>query len=245
MHILARLAAVSALVASGAAQAAGNDNSGFYIAGGIGIASLNATDVGYYDAGGTLGGTGAVDRLDTRFNFKSTTEFSGVIGYDFGRIRSDLELSYARNKVRSLDVLRLNGQAVTIDAQDAADICDYLEVDGCSASGNRISFDGGRVRRLSAMVSGWVDFPIGTVVTPYVGGGLGISGFEIGGEGKGRFAWQLGAGVAASLSDTIALTLDFRHRQAGGTTIEYDEFSGFDIGRLKSNSIAAGVRFTF
>ena len=245
MHMIARLAAVSALLASGTAQAAGNDSGGFYIGGGIGIASLNSTDVSYYDRGGALGGTGAADRLDTRFSCSSATEFSGILGYDFGRSRTDLEISYARNRVKSLEVLRLNGQPVTIDSADVADICDYLEVGGCSASGNSISFDGGRVRRLSAMASGWVDLPIGSVVTPYVGGGLGMSGFEIDGEGKARFAWQLGAGVAASVSETVAVTLDFRHRQANGTTIEYDALSGFDIGRLKSNSIAAGVRFTF
>ncbi|NJC08996.1 outer membrane protein [Polymorphobacter fuscus] len=238
----------AALVASamaGSAAAAESDNTGVYIGLGVGLATLQSTDIGYYDAGGTFGGSGATDRADGSLRFKSAAEFSGLIGYDFGPIRADLQLSYARNKVKSLDIVSINGAPVTLDPADIADVCDYLEADGCSASGNSITFDGGRLRRLSALASAWVDFPTGSVVTPYVGGGLGISGFEIDGEGKGRFAWQLGAGAAFAVSKTVAVTLDYRYRSANGANIAYDATSGFDVGRLRSHSFATGLRFTF
>ncbi|RYG98720.1 MAG: porin family protein, partial [Alphaproteobacteria bacterium] len=101
------------------------------------------------------------------------------------------------------------------------------------------------VRQLSAMANIWLDLPIGSSITPYAGGGIGISGFEVDGEGEGKFAWQLGAGIAAHLSPSTALTLDFRHRQVARTTIDYGDNSGFELGRLTTNTFSAGVRFTF
>lgn len=91
----------------------------------------------------------------------------------------------------------------------------------------------------------WLDLPIGSAIVPYAGGGVGISGFEVDGEGKARFAWQLGSGVAVKLSDGVALTADYRHREVSRTQIAFDSTSGFTIGKLKTDSLLAGIRFTF
>ena len=101
------------------------------------------------------------------------------------------------------------------------------------------------MRQLSALGNVWVDLPIGKVVTPYAGGGIGVAGFELEGEGKARFAWQLGAGVHIAVSRNVGITLDYRHRQAKGSRIAYDTVSGFDIGKIRTNSFGAGLRFTF
>lgn len=239
------IAALAASTIATAATAAETDKKGFYIAGGVGIATLQSTDIGYYDAGGTFGGSGAQDRVDGKLRFKSATEFAGTLGYDFGSIRFDVQVSYARNAAKSLEVLSLNGTPVTLDAGDIADICDYLEATPCSGSGNSIAFEGGKVRRASGLASLWFDFPIGSSITPYVGGGAGIAGFEVDGEGKAGFAWQLGAGAAINVASGVAITLDYRFRNANGAQIAYDANSGFDIGRQKSQSFATGLRFTF
>ncbi|WP_310498500.1 outer membrane beta-barrel protein [Sandarakinorhabdus sp.] len=237
---------LGAVMAAGIASAAAA-NDGFYVAGGVGYNALGATNVRYYDVGGSLGGSGAQDSAETTIRFKGAASFRGTLGYDFGRFRGDLEIDYARNKASSIQINRLNGTAITtLTGGDAGDVCDYLEVAGCTVSGNTISFaDGSRVRQLSALANVWLDLPIGKSITPYVGGGAGIAGIEIDGEGKARFAWQLGAGVAFNLSDTVALTLDYRHRQISGTTIAYDASSGFDIGRVRTNALTAGIRLTF
>ncbi|QNA85214.1 outer membrane beta-barrel protein [Sphingomonas sp. So64.6b] len=228
------------------AQDDSGDDTGFYAGLSVGLASVQDTDIRYYDAGGTFGGTGAMDSVDGHIDTKSAAEFKGVLGYDFGMIRGDLEVAYQRNKASALTIDKVNGSAVTLDAGDAADVCDYLEATGCSVSGNTIAFGGGsRVRQLTAMANLWVDVPVGKVVTPYVGGGVGVAGFEIDGEGKARFAWQVGAGVAFKLSDHVALTADFRHREAKGGNLPYDASSGFTVGKIHTNSVSAGVRFTF
>lgn len=248
MRNLLSLSAVgAALIFSSAAQAKGDDQEkGLYVALAGGVASANDTRIQYYDVGGTFGGSGATDTADATLDFAASGEARGVVGYDFGMFRGDVEIAYARNKIRALTINRLNGAAVTLTPGDAADVCDYLEVAGCSLTGNTIAFsNGGGVRQLSALANVWVDLPIGKVVTPYVGGGVGVAGFEYGGEGKAGFAWQLGAGVAVHVARHIALTADFRHRDAKGARLAYDSVSGFEVGRVRTNSVSAGLRFTF
>jgi len=240
------LLAASSLSTAAYAQDGEDSGKGFYVGLAGGVAAVEETDIRYYDAGGTFGGTGTKDSVDGRIHTKSAAEFRGVVGYDFGMIRTDVEIAYQRNKISALSIDKLNGTSVTLNAGDVADVCDYLEATGCSLSGNTISFkEGGRVRQLSALANIWIDVPIGDVITPYAGGGAGVAGFEIDGEGKARFAWQLGAGVAIRLSDHIALTVDYRHRQAKGGNLPYDAVSGADVGNIRTNSGSAGLRFTF
>ena len=244
--IVAALLAASFLSTGAYAQEADESGKGFYAGLSGGIAAVQDTDIRYYYVGGTFGGSGATDSVDGRIHAKSTAAFNGVLGYDFGTLRADVEVAYQRNKVSALSIDKVNGAAVTLNAGDVADVCDYLEASGCSLSGNTISFgSGSRLRQLSALANLWIDLPIGHVITPYAGGGVGVAGFEIDGEGKARFAWQLGAGVAVKLSNHVSLTVDYRHRQARGGNLSYDAVSGADIGSIRTNSGSAGLRFTF
>lgn len=241
--------AVGALCSTQAAHAQGSDQDerGVYVSVHAGVAKVNDVDVDYFDEGGVFGGTGAQDTAEFNADLKSAFNVSGAIGYDFGLIRADIEVAYARNKVKALTVEGINGTAVTLTAADRTDVCDYLEADTCGGSGNTFELNGSKLRQLSALGNLWVDIPVGSVLTPYVGGGLGIAGFELDGEGKGRFAWQLGAGVAFNLSPSAAITLDYRHRQAKGATIVDEDFenAGVRVGKIRTNAFTAGVRFRF
>ena len=241
------VAAFLASASNASAQDADEESKkGFYTAVSAAVASVQDTTISYYDEGGTFGGTGATDRADFKADLKKSAQFGGTIGYDFGVIRSDIEIAYSRNRISGLAIERINGAATTLTAADRADVCDYLEVTTCPGSGNSFTFsDGPKVRQLSALGNVWVDLPLGKVVTPYAGGGIGIAGFELDGEGKARFAWQLGAGVHIAVSRTVGITLDYRHREAKGSRIASDSFSGFDIGKIRTNSFGAGLRFTF
>ena len=210
-----------------------------------GVATLSDPTVTYYDAGGTFGGTGARDTATAKLDTKSAATFGGAIGYDFGSVRADIEVAYSKNTINSLTFVSLNGSTATLTAADRADVCDYLEATTCGGSGNTFTIDGSRVRQLSAMGNLWLDLPLGGSITPYVGGGVGISGFEVDGEGKGKFAFQLGAGVAVNLSPGFALTVDYRHRVVARSNIPFDASSGYEISALKTDSIMAGLRFAF
>ena len=237
-------AAIAAAPQVAYAQASDNDG-GVYMSLNAGVATLSDPTVTYYDVGGTFGGTGTRDTATAKLDTKSAATFGGAIGYDFGPVRADIEVAYSKNTINSLTFVSLNGSAATLTAADRADVCDYLEATTCGGSGNTFTIDGSRVRQLAAMGNMWLDLPLGGSITPYVGGGLGISGFEVDGEGKGKFAWQLGAGVAINLSPGFALTGDFRHRVVAGTNVPFDASSGYDVSSLKTDSIMAGLRFTF
>jgi opacity protein-like surface antigen len=236
------VAAVASLALTGVAQA---EDTGFYMSLGLGQASVKDVGVTYYDAGGTFGGTGSEDSAEGQIDLKSAFATRGALGYDFGTIRSDVEVDYSRNKVKSLTVNSVNGSPVTLTAADATEVCDYLEIPSCSASGNTISYSGGRVRQLSALANLWVDLPVGSSIVPYAGGGLGVSGFETDGEGKARFAWQLGAGVGFAVSPGFVLSADFRHREAKGADLPWDDVSGTRVSRIKTNTIALSGRVIF
>lgn len=258
---LAIRAAVAALSFGVSAPALAQDSdTGVYISANAGIASVSDLDVTYFGPTGTFGGSSGAeaavgtfgvasgtDTAEFAFDLKSAAAFRGAIGYDFGMIRTDVEVSYHRNKASSVTLNRVNGAAVTITAEDRADICDYLDAGTCGGAGNTFTFDGSRARQLSALANLWLDLPINSTITPYVGGGVGATGYELDGEGKVRFAWQAGAGLAFNLSPSIALTGDYRYRQAGGVTIEDEEFpgEGLKLAKVKSSIFSAGVRFRF
>ncbi len=219
---------------------------GAYVSVSAGLASVKDTDIRYYDVGGTFGGAGATDSVQTSVELKDSTAFAGALGYDFGSLRAEVEVGYNRNELEAITIKSVNGAPVTLTPADAADICLYLDVSGCNASGNRIAFsDGGKVRQLSAMANLWFERPITPRLTPYVGGGAGFVGFEADGEGDVTFAWQLGAGVAFQASPSLAITADYRYRSADGKDIGFDASSGFEIGKMETSTLSAGLRFTF
>ncbi len=247
MRTVLSMAAATAIAAgfATATHAQEANNTGFYVSANVGSSSLSDPEVTYYDVGGTFGGTGATDTATAKLDTKSAVTFGGAIGYDFGMIRSDVELQYSRHAIDSITFVSLNGTPTTLSAADRADVCAYLEVTSCGGSGNTFTVPGSRVRQLSALANVWIDLPLGKSIVPYAGGGLGISGFEVDGEGKGKFAWQLGAGVAFNLSSSIALTADYRHREVSNTEVPFDSSSGFRVGKLKTDSLQAGVRLMF
>jgi opacity protein-like surface antigen len=242
--VLSGVAFVTLLAGGSSASAQADNARGFYVAAGAGLAKLNSVQATYYDVGGTFGGTGTQDTLQATFRFKDAFIVGGAIGYDFGVIRPDLEVSYARNSLRSLTIDSVNGSPITLSAADREDVCDFLEAT-CGGSGNTFTISGSRARQLNAMANIWFDLPLGGMITPYAGGGVGIAGFEIDGDGKAKFAWQLGAGVALNVSRNLAITADYRHREASKANIDYDASSGIRVANLKTDSFMAGVRLYF
>lgn len=241
---------MAALAFSSAGQALAQQEqraTGFYGSINAGLASVNSPEISYFDQGGTFGGTGPPDSIDFHAKVKNTWTVGGALGYDFGPVRADVEVSYSRNKIKSITLDRVNGQAVTLAPEDRQAVCNYLETDSCDGSGNTFSVSDSRLRQLNALANLWVDLPLGSRITPYAGGGVGVSGLELSGEGKARFAWQLGAGLAVHLSPRLAITGDYRYRQASSIRITDADFpdAGVKIGKLKTNTFTAGLRVGF
>jgi OOP family OmpA-OmpF porin len=86
----------------------------------------------------------------------------------------------------------------------------------------------GDVTATSVMVNGLYDFNIGARIVPYVGAGLGIASVNwdaspIGGSSADDsdtvFVWQAMIGVTFPISDSLALTAEARHFDAGNQDI--------------------------
>jgi opacity protein-like surface antigen len=203
-------------------------------------AAADSQKVGYSgDVGPTIAG---------KVSVKTAAEIKATVGYDFGLVRADAEVSYSRGRVNAVSLTSVGGTTNPNDANSvefASLICGGFVADGsCTQSGNVVSVKGGsKIRQINALANVWVDLPIAERFHPYVGGGLGIAGFESEGEGRSVFAWQVGAGLAFDVTPQIALTVDYRHRQTSKLKDAFD--IGVDLGRATTNTYGAGVRFQF
>jgi len=105
----------------------------------------------------------------------------------------------------------------------------------------------------SVMFNTLYDFNVGGRVVPYIGAGLGLARVDwevspIGGSSSDdsdtNFAWQAMIGVALPLSDSLALTAEARHFDAGSQDIRLA--SGTSVNTdYKSNSLMIGLRWNF
>lgn len=246
--------AISALALSTPAMAQDADKTGLYGAVHAGVnmpskLSLNTPNLDF-DVEDGEGEVVTIDDVGVELDTKNAFEFGATLGYDFGMIRADIDVSYSRARVKSLAFKTVNGEAIPDGLLEAAiDVIgeDYLDLpEDVDFDGNSIALgnNGGKIRRLSAMANVWVDIPV-SGFTPYVGGGLGIQGLEYDGEGKGTFTWQLGAGVSVPVNENIAVSADYRYRQQKGFSLKDEGFEYLRVGTAKSSSLFVSLRANF
>lgn len=263
-----RIATISAAVLTALAPQAAlaEAEEGFYGSITLGGASTSDIETAIYAPDGAIFSEGYIDSLskavsavparppsgsdiiEGSFDLKPVFAISGAIGYDFGMIRAEAELAYNRATIRSLNVTRLTGYGgtTTTNLSDGlSDVCAYLELTDCSASGNTLSMEGRKLRQISGMANLWLDIPVGEVVEPYVGGGLGIMDLEMDGDSKSVFAWQLGGGVAFHVTQKLAVTADVRYRATGAFEYDYGGGAGSNFGSVETTTYGLGLRYTF
>lgn len=241
MKKIIALASVIAGVAAGhaSAQDTPGARTGLYGSLGGGLASVDDVDLSY-----VIGSGAGATSLDFRFDLDNAAAFVGAIGYDFGAVRTDIEIATSKNKIDTFTLRAVNGQAVTLTAADRAAICSGLGQGSCGGSGNTFQVEDADVKQEIALANLWLDLPVGGAITPYVGGGAGISRASFDDEEKNRFVWQAGAGVAVALSNSLSLTADYRYRQVAATTFD-DDGERVRVGKIKTNLFTAGLRVHF
>jgi opacity protein-like surface antigen len=124
---------------------------------------------------------------------------------------------------------------------------DVDTVDGLSIS--PIAID---TNALSFLVSGYLDFDTGSIMTPYITAGIGASRVEADIMGLLKFddtvlGYQLGVGVGFAMSETVSL--DFRYRYLGAAEAEFNYNVEGSTGRseldIASHNITAGLTMAF
>lgn len=191
---------------------------------------------------GYIAATGAVTfandlRTDAgiRGRLKDGYGFTVATGGPLGPVRAEIEAGYRRNKVDSA-----RGFGFTVPGRGSA-------------------------TALSGMVNAYLDpaFQFG-LFKPYVGGGIGVARFrarnvtavglppvgqvtDLGSVSGSRtgFAYQLMAGVGASVAPNTTLTVGYRYFATPGVNVRVPLAERVHIDGLKIHAIEAGARFAF
>jgi len=181
-------------------------------------------------------------------SFKTGFVVGGNWGVDWGTFRTELELAYRTNKSSSRAHLR---QHYEVDLYSFGYLYYSTNVDAIVPSSLTLS-------AFSLMANVWYDFhDLGLPgdITPYVGGGIGgalvkldgsLNSINLNQKNEMVFAWQIGAGVSAPISDDMKLFLDYRYFAADGAHLKLSPgFNGGDVsGDFDSHTVLVGLRLS-
>ena len=187
------LAAVAA--AAIATPALAKDNSGYIgIDGGI-LMPRNQSLTGAVDFTTPPDGVTDFATADIgRVRWKNGYDVDLRGGYDFGMFRLEGELGYKRAKTKSLNVNSAFLNALNTGAGTAFTTSTNFGLND-------------KTSVYSAMLNGLVDFGGQTGIGGYVGAGAGYANVHQFNGSKGKFAWQLLAGLYMPVSDNIDVGL--------------------------------------
>jgi opacity protein-like surface antigen len=151
-------------------------------------------------------GTGATNFGRTNVGtekYKTGLDLDFVGGYDFGMFKLEGELGYKHAKSKGFN---LNNNAFITAINTGAGTAYTTTTDfGLNDS----------VSVYSAMLNGLVDFGGNGSFGGYAGAGAGYADVKQFGNSKGKFAWQLIAGLYAPVSSNIDIGLKYRYFHAG------------------------------
>jgi opacity protein-like surface antigen len=116
----------------------------------------------------------------------------------------------------------------------------------------------GDANALFLLANLWIDVPVGDVIRPYIGGGVGIGRLDVdvsttgGGEliddADWGFAYQLGAGIGFGITPNITVDVGYRFKAINNLELDATAPSGtgFEVDAdYKSHNVLVGLRFGF
>ena len=199
---------------------------GGYVSGFLGVHFTQDTDVSSYN-------DYFVENYEDRVEFDPGIAVGGAVGYDFGLVRLEGEMSWRGAEIDS--------------------ITDKV-------TGQRFGSVDGDVGVFAVMANAFVDIHNDSPVTPYLGGGIGIGflylddtsginweGYRVPLYSEGDdavFAYQVGAGVEIALNRQVSLDVGYRYFGTTEATID-DEWPITTKMKFESHNVLLGVRVKF
>jgi outer membrane protein OmpA-like peptidoglycan-associated protein len=184
-----------------------------------------------------VAGLGNAVTLDSDYGY----DFGGIIGYDFGTFRLEVEASYREADPDELDVNAGTIPVVGINP---------------GLFGGAGTYDvAGDTNALSFMVNGLVDFGPDDGLQGFIGAGAGIARVDfdssVNSTGPGflndsdtGFAWQILAGIRAPLTDRIDVGVKYRFFNADG--VDFRDTAGRSVeARFRSHSLLGTFAYNF
>ena len=253
----AALTIASSLILFNAAAA----QTGTYVEGRIGVGLLSDSDNdGTFDGTFTTGeGTTipAGTELPDGTAVGWTTEFdSGLaaslaLGNRFGAMRGELELGYQSNDVDTHIGVVAGG--IDLSTEDAGVLVTGADNLGVSVE-NLVADGQGELRTTYLMANGYYDFQNDSVVTPFIGAGIGFgfvdveyapSDVGIIDDDDTAFAYQVMLGASLDLGADMELVGAYRYRATTDVEVEATLFDAdFEI-ENRSSIFEVGLRKNF
>ena len=215
------------------------------LVGGVGLAAVPSAKAKWYvsaNAGGTIlsdadiTDTAAIGSLTGEVDFDTGFGVSGAVGYAYGALRFEGEISYRKNDLGDLQVNSLTLGGTTI-----------------SGALGTFALDGDTTA-LGFMANGWYDFDTGTPWVPFVGAGVGVAEINIDieslagipiiyDESDTVLAYQAGVGLGYKVTPKTTISLSYRF--FGTADPEFDD--GFDKidSEYTNHSVMIGVLARF
>lgn len=185
----------------------------------LGMSMMEDTDATTYDP----------QTFHERIEFDPGVYVGGTLGYDFGGVRLEGELSYRQNE---------------IDSIDDRDFGPYPGVDG-------------DIGVFAVMANAFVDLHNDSPITPYIGGGVGVatiylSDTDVDGsifyteDDDSVFAYQVGGGLGIALNRQTTLDLGYRYFGTEEARFNSDGYGYLSTEfETESHNFAVGLRFKF
>lgn len=213
--------------------------SGWYVSGNVGATFPSSADFRITSAGAVV--------REGNTSFDSGFSINGVLGYGWGNLRVEGEVSWRQFDVDSLRYDTYIGSMGPISQEALGTVNRELQ--------HNID-----VSLLGLMANAWYDFDTGTNWIPSIGVGLGavqidldakrvmVAGDTISDRDKDWvFAYQVGASMGYSLSDSMVIQLGYRYLHMG--TSRHEDWTR-DTVTLKyhledAHNAEVGIRYRF
>jgi len=221
-----KLAVAVALASTALASPALARDDSWYVGVGAGVMIVEDLDLDI----GTAANAAAIDH-------RKGYDFEGVVGYDFGGFRAEVEVGYREADIKSG---RFGAPGIPQTVSGA----------GPLFVGNRDL--NGDTNALSFMVNGMLDFGDDDGLQGFVGGGAGVARVSVEPVFAGAFlddsdtgfAWQAIAGVRAPLSTNWDVGLKYRFFNVDN--LDLVDQRGRDVStRFRSHSILGTLTYNF
>jgi opacity protein-like surface antigen len=194
-----------------------------------------------------FGGWSLPDDIAVGFEGTYSTDYSGSIDLENG-FMAGLAVGGRFNDWLRADV-ELSGHWHDVDGEE-------VFTSGPAAS-TTLSLEGD-VNAMFVLANLWIDVPVGEVVRPYIGGGVGVGrldadisttgGDSIIDDADWGFAYQLGAGLAFDLTPNLAVDVGYRFKAINAELkIDDDHFgpSTDTEADYRSHNVLLGLRVEF
>jgi len=221
-----KLAVAVALASTALASPALARDDSWYVGVGAGVMIVEDLDLDI----GTAANAAAIDH-------RKGYDFEGVVGYDFGGFRAEVEVGYREADIKSG---RFAAPGIPQTASGA----------GATYVGNTDL--NGDTNALSFMVNGMLDFGEDDGLQGFIGGGAGVARVSVEPVFAGAFlddsdtgfAWQAIAGVRAPLSTNWDVGLKYRFFNVDN--LDLVDQRGRDVStRFRSHSILGTLTYNF